>query len=286
MNKEKHCYICGSTAVSIYRIINNFPVYRCKKCGLKWVNDVSAEKIISFYNEKYFNSNSKMGYKNYLANEENHRRNARSILRIVDEIRTLTELRILDVGCAFGFLLDEARRFKHCNVYGVEFSRYAYEYAKNKLGLNILNCELNSSNFDTEFFDVVFLIGTIEHLIYPKEAIAIINRILKPGGLIVITTLDTTSLFPLYSIKPPEHLFYFNHNNLLLFLNNLGFEVLLKKTYFAYYCLHDLFHGVGKFLSLSILGFISGVIRKKFPNFYVKIPTNEMILIGKKVDIL
>jgi len=285
MNKEENCYICGSVVVNIYRVENDFLVYRCKKCGLKWIGIITADQIASFYGEKYFsNSDSKMGYKDYLADEENHRRNARNILYTIEGIRKLTGLKILDVGCAFGFLLDEARRLKG-DVYGVEISGYACEYAKNKLGLDVINGEIDSSHFPPEFFDVVFLIGTIEHLISPKNTIAIINKVLKSDGLFVITTIDTSGLFPLYSIKPPEHLFYFNHNNISLLLTKLGFKIIKIKSYFVNYYLHDLFHRLSEFLSFSFLEFVSGVILKKIPNFRVKIPTNEMIVIAKKVGL-
>lgn len=285
-NYKKICYICESTKTSIYKRINGFTVYRCKKCDLKWVDGIGTDDIVSFYDEGYFNNDSKTGYKNYLADEGNHRRLARNILYIVDRIRDLNKARILDVGCALGFLLDEARRSKYCDVCGVELSRYAYEYAKNELGLNVINSELKSSHLDSDSFDAVFMIGTLEHLISPKDTIAIINRILKRDGLLVLTTLDTAGLFPLYSIKPPEHLFYFNHNNLLFLLNNLGFEISLRRTHFAYYYLHDLFHRLSEFLSLSFLSSISRMIRERIPNVYIKIPTNEVILVAKKVAIL
>lgn len=277
------CYICRSDKVELYKQANGFAVSKCNGCGLLWVDNADPKGIAAFYNQQYFNKKSKMGYKNYLADEKNHRKNARNILRTVNNTKDLTELRILDIGCAFGFLLDESRKLKHCDVYGVELSSYAYGYGKNKLGLNISNCEFSSANFASEFFDVVFLIGTIEHLVYPKESLNNIYRILRPDGLLVITTIDTKGMIPLYSIKPPEHIFYFNHNNLSLLLKEMNFETLVNKLYFVNYRLGDLIYRLGEFLSLSFFDHLSKFVGKAFGETSVKIPTNEIIIIAKKL---
>lgn len=198
MDAEGFCYICGSKKIVPHKEVNGFIVYRCKDCKLLWTVDIDKQKITSFYNQSYFNNKSKMGYKNYLADEKNFRKNARGLINTVNKIKDLSKLRILDVGCAYGFLLDEARNIKQCDTYGIEISHDAYTYAKNTLSLNVTDSELDSHNYEPNYFDLIFLIGTIEHLISPKETLAVIHNILKPGGLLVITTIDTTGLFPLY----------------------------------------------------------------------------------------
>ena len=281
MDRVETCYICKSSAIKLYREVDGFQVYKCRKCGLKWVNN-NLKQVDSFYNKEYFKSNSKIGYRDYLCDEENHRRNARDILNIVNGIKDLNKLKILDVGCAFGFFLDEAKKIKHCDVYGVELSSYAYEYVKNNLELHVLNSEISDSLFVPNFFDAVFMLGTIEHLRSPGETFSIINKVLKSNGILVITTIDTAGLLPLYSIKPPEHLFYFNHHNLSSLLNSFGFRLLLRKTNLSHYYLHDLLYRLGKFFSLSFIALAAEIIKKNKPAISIRIPTNEMILIAGK----
>lgn len=287
-HKRAICSVCGLETGCFYKQVNGFNLFKCKKCKLLWVEGITHQEIVSFYDSSdYFNNDSKIGYNNYLADEKNHRKNAREIINTVSKIRDMKGLRILDIGCAFGFLLDEAKKATQGNVedYGIEISSYAYEYAKNHLGLNVYNCELDRCNFEPLFFDVIFLIGTIEHLISPMATLGNISKLLKYGGLLVITTLDTGGIMPLYSLKPPEHLFYFNHDNLSALVKNYGCEILQSKTYFGHYQLNDLFYRLGEFLSFSLFGFISNVLRKYFPRLSLKIPTNEMILIAKKVRV-
>lgn len=286
IDKGTRCYVCDSRAIYVCDFASKFTVYECKGCGLKWVGGITKDTAVSFYDNEYFNSDSKMGYQDYLGNERNHRRNARSILSIVDKKRDLEGLRVLDVGCAFGFLLDEAKKFRCCDVYGLELNHDACEYAKGVLSLKVFNGEVESSCFPKDFFDVVFVIGTIEHLISPKDTLRAINMILKPEGLLVITTLNTRGLFPFYSIKPPEHLFYFNHDNIDLLLNRLNFRLVKKKTHFSYYCLPDLFHRLSEFLTSSFLRRFFNFVRSKSPNIDIKIPTNEMLLIAQKSGVV
>jgi 2-polyprenyl-3-methyl-5-hydroxy-6-metoxy-1,4-benzoquinol methylase len=186
------------------------------------------------------------------------------------------------VGCAYGFLLDEARKFKKCDTYGIELSEYSYRYAKERLGLDVVNSEINQTIFKNNLFDVVFLIGTIEHLSSPRTMIAQINRILKNEGLIVLTTIDTSGVLPFYSFKPPEHLFYFNRKNIHLFMNEMGFKKIICKAYFNNYFLYDIFHRLKEFSSLGLFEIISKKIKNILPFFSIIIPTNEMILIFKK----
>lgn len=285
MPETKCCYICESLKTNTFlKELNgvSWPIIKCKECRLIWVEDNNND-ILSLYDRSYFYSKApKIGYANYLADEKNHRLNARDILKEVDKRIDLTKKRILDIGSAFGFLLDEARMTKLCDTYGVETSNYACEYAKEKLGLNVIQGELEQSRFDIDFFDVVFMIGTIEHLVSPKSALEHIRRILKPDGLIVITTVDTNGLIPLYSIKPPEHLFYFNHENITLLLEKKGYKIFVCEPYFVKYNLNDLLKRISEFTSLSVFASLSRIAKKSLPSFSLKIPTNEMLIIAKK----
>lgn len=282
ISEEIKCYVCNSDKIKFHSDSSGFVIAKCRDCGLLWTINVNENDISSFYNKDYFNNKSKMGYRDYLADEENHRKNARRILRITGGVKELTNLKILDVGCAFGFLLDEARRFNVRDACGVEISPHAREYASGELNLTNVNDDPELCNLGSDFFDVVFLIGTIEHLVSPKKTLCNIGRVLKQGGLLVITTIDTKGLIPLYSIKPPEHIFYFNHNNIVLFLNASGFKSIKSQTHFVTYYLHDLFYRVGEYSSLPFLCKASTII-KKILNISVNIPTNEMLVIAEKL---
>jgi SAM-dependent methyltransferase len=276
------CYVCGSGNIGLRAHVHGFPVFRCRSCGLLWVARFDEERIKAYYDEHYFNNDSKMGYRDYLKDEENQRSNARRVLGITRRFADLAGAKILDIGSAFGFFLDEARRSFGCDVYGVEVSPYARAYAAGSLGLTHISEDGLMRDWGPGFFDAVFLIGTIEHLTSPKETLLHVSRVLKQGGALVITTINTKGLIPLYSIKPPEHLFYFDHRNLVDLLSQAGFRCVFKRTHLMRFDLHDLLHRLGKFFSLSFLGRLADVVQGS-AKVSVTIPTNEMILVARKI---
>jgi len=297
-----NCYICNSLKTELHKEINGFSIYECKDCGLIWVpNNLNNFDAKNFYDESYFNDEKDgFGYLDYLETEVVHRKIMKDIIKTASKYKNFdgsSTCHILDIGCAFGFLLDEIRKKAKNpdnNEYtGVEISSYAYDYAKNILNLDVYNKEFNSALFSDKLFDIVFLVETIEHLCEPKEILKDINKILKPGGILVITTMDIKGLLPFYNLKPPEHLFYFSRKNLEMMLNETGYKKLTAKMMIMQYLLSDFFYRLQlltiqvkslKFIS-NFLGFISRLFFKYFPTLSVKIPTNGMIMIAKKLGL-
>lgn len=93
--------------------------------------------------------------------------------------------RILDVGCAKGFLV-KAFNEKGIETYGVDVNEYAVSNApveiKSKLYKANLDCD--RLPFEDGYFDFITFIGTIQYLTNHKHAINEINRVLLNGGYI------------------------------------------------------------------------------------------------------
>jgi 2-polyprenyl-3-methyl-5-hydroxy-6-metoxy-1,4-benzoquinol methylase len=142
--------------------------------------------------------------------------------------------RLLDVGCAAGYFLNAARlRYE---VQGVELSRAAVAYARERLALNVFHGTLEAAALSDDSFDVVTLIDVIEHLDNPRQTLRDIWRILKPGGLLYIVTPDVSSnVARLLGSKwwglRPAHVYYFSPKTLTALLNKTGFEPCLTQSY-------------------------------------------------------
>ena len=114
---------------------------------------------------------------------------------------------ILEVGCHTGYfcrryLIGRARK-----VRGVDIDPAAIEHAKAADGDEYYTCcNSNALPFADDEFDKVLCADTLEHVDDEEGTIREIARVLKPGGLLVITTphrfLDF--LDPAY----PEHRHY------------------------------------------------------------------------------
>ena len=236
MSQEMKCNICGCNSHEIlyksksaapkedkYLITESRPnipqeIIKCADCGLIYARPfLSQEKLKSFY--------INMSDEEYKNEESGRRISAKKILNKLEKISK--KGRILDVGCATGFLLDEARR-KSWETHGVELSKWCVEQAKNNLSLNVFCGPLDDARFEDDFFDAVVLNDVVEHLSDPKGTLVEIRRILKKGGVICINTPDIDSfLSKLLKAKwwgiNQAHLFYFTKGTLSRMLKVTGF---------------------------------------------------------------
>lgn len=95
--------------------------------------------------------------------------------------------KILDVGSALGTFLKIAAG-RGWKPQGVEISRFAAEFAREKLGLTVFNGDLQDFAGEDGEFDVVTFWDSIEHVTRPRENLQTAARLLRPGGLMLLST--------------------------------------------------------------------------------------------------
>ena len=131
----------------------------------------------------------------YLSEEDGRRRMARRLLDLL--ARHVPRGRLLEVGCGYGLLLDEARR-RGYEVEGVELSAAAVRYARERFGLPVEEIALEDAALAAQAsdkrYDSVLAVDILEHLDDPVLAIERLCALLAPGGALLITTPDPTSL--------------------------------------------------------------------------------------------
>ena len=208
-------------------------IVSCLNCGFKYVNPRDeAGRIFSRY--------AQLEDGLYLSEEKGRRITARLILKQISRYKR--KGRFLDIGCATGFLLDEARK-QDWDVEGVELSKWAVNYAKEKLGLKVFRGYLNEANFPAKYFDAIVLTDVVEHVIDPRGLMEEIRRILKPDGVLYISTPDIDSLLSRllkarwWGIQH-AHLYYFSRNSLTRLLDAGGFRVRKCSSYVRVFSLY------------------------------------------------
>src|SRR5690606_20946181 len=103
------------------------------------------------------------------------------------------------------------------------------DFCKNK-GLNVFEGSVEEIGLEKESYDIITSFEVIEHLTYPKEHLEELFRLLRPGGILYITTPNFNALTR-YILKAewsiityPEHLTYFSANTLNYALESVGFK--------------------------------------------------------------
>jgi len=102
---------------------------------------------------------------------------------------------ILDAGCGTGRLLSRlGKKYKGAELYGVDISPAmvkATKLAVSKMNKrNILEADIKKLPFHSDYFAVVTATHVLYHVPDISGAIKELKRVLKPGGIIFITTTD------------------------------------------------------------------------------------------------
>ncbi len=135
----------------------------------------------------------------------------------------------LDVGCGMGYFAL-VMKYLGMNVYGVEPTKFDEKLSK-QYNLNITRSTLQQANYVNDFFDTITLNHVLEHVNDPSEMMTELNRILKPGGHLVIATPISDSLaFRMFGkywsqTDTPRHLFIFSTKVLKKYSEENGFKV-------------------------------------------------------------
>jgi SAM-dependent methyltransferase len=142
--------------------------------------------------------------------------------------------RLIDVGCGSGLFLQVAAE-RGWEVHGTEYGERPIAACKAK-GIHIIEGALDPSNYPPGYFDVVCSFEVIEHLVDPGIELDRFNAILRPGGLLYVTTPNFNCLARRFSPKDwnvvsyPEHLMYFTPSTLVRMAGQHGFKPLWVTT--------------------------------------------------------
>jgi ubiquinone/menaquinone biosynthesis C-methylase UbiE len=99
---------------------------------------------------------------------------------------------VLDAGCGAGYVsVGLAPRL---NLIGVDIEKEAIQFCqKNRKG-KFLQANLSKLPFQDNTFELIIFTNTIEHLEYPEEVLKELRRVLKPGGKLLVSTENCSSL--------------------------------------------------------------------------------------------
>lgn len=94
--------------------------------------------------------------------------------------------RALDVGTGFGDFMRHLQEVGRWQVEGTEVSVNAAQYASDEHGLSVHRGQVEQVAFPANSFDLITLWHVLEHLPYPGTTLDHLQRLLRPGGLLVV----------------------------------------------------------------------------------------------------
>lgn len=243
------CNLCRHTVDperDLKWVKDGLAVLRCPTCSLVFrAQPPAVEDLPEIYALDYFRDDvegaSARGYADYVRDEQLHRLNARRRLRTLEKYQP-GRGRLLDVGCAAGFLVDEARR-AGWEAKGVDVSEEMVALAVDNLHASVMEGTLDDVSIGDGELEAVTMWDYIEHAIDPAGDIERCARLLRPGGVLALSTGDVDSLVARacgrrwHLLTPRHHNFFFSKKTLRMLLERAGFEVLMVSYEAARYSL-------------------------------------------------
>jgi SAM-dependent methyltransferase len=221
------CPVCGTSESRLEFEKYSVKYVCCLTCDTRYTLTVSANLDDVYKNPGYLSYSKDDSDDHYNYRRERFGRERVGILeRYCGDI---TEKRLLDVGY---FLSVAMERCRHC--YGTEFSDKLRQFTQRKTGLAVFSQSLD--DLPERGFDIITLFDVIEHIPDPITFMRSVDRLLNPGGAVLIFTpnFDSFSIRVMreYSsiIDPTEHVVLYTLPSLHFLAGKLGYTVVYEET--------------------------------------------------------
>ena len=181
--EEVQCLICSASAAKRVCRKFNLDVVRCTECGFVYANPrLVKDDLWTRYSATYF-------WDEYLPSYGVHR--GEFDLKDFD-IRYHAMLEMIlaragrpgdlfEIGAGAGFFLKAAER-AGWRVAGAEILEAAIEFARSRLGVEMVHEAAEQLSVPDRSADVVAMFEVIEHLVDPRGVLRTVRNVLRPGG--------------------------------------------------------------------------------------------------------
>jgi len=215
------CPVCGADAVAGYP--KGAWWYRaCPRCDTLVSDPLpGVDQIEAHYREKFERGNYELV-----------RRYARQYQRVHEQLAGWVDVgpgeRVLDVGCFTGDLL-QILALRGADVHGLELQPQAIAIATERIGHRVYQADVHGDAFPPGPYDVITMMGLIEHVLDPRSFVRRAHQLLSPGGRLYLQTPNASSWLARLMVgrwpplAPVEHICLFSAASMRMLLEQEGF---------------------------------------------------------------
>lgn len=228
------CPVCSATAGFVGPVHGSysdrdFKLMRCPRCRLGFIANPWSD-FDQIYDERYYAGKGADPLVDYHFELEEPDRTIRryeweGLTRVVSDLRGgLEGVRWLDFGCGNGGLVRYAAAHTRADVVGFDEGAIVDEARQHEIPI-LTNAELDEQ---TGTFDVITAIEVVEHTVDPVAEFRRMRQLLKPGGLLFLTTGNAAPFAKRLAswryVIPEIHVSYFEPATLEFAMREAGFR--------------------------------------------------------------
>jgi SAM-dependent methyltransferase len=198
-SQPRPCPVCGAQSPRILHrqdfqeglLGNGYDVAICGRCGAGYADRIADQSTL----DAYYTHQSKYAYGGSGGSESPH--DFRRFEGIVDQVAphlASPDASILDIGCATGGLLSAFKKRGFANGTGSDPSPECARLARELHGVDVRTATLAQIEDWTQTYDLVLMVGVLEHLRDAGEAVHSASSRLNPGGLLYVAVPDVEGL--------------------------------------------------------------------------------------------
>jgi SAM-dependent methyltransferase len=187
---------------------DGYDVVVCRHCGAGFAEGIPSQEEL----DRYYAGQSKYTYAHAEGAESPY--DFKRFETIADQLIPFLpsrKARILDVGCATGGLLSVFKQRGFRSVLGVDPSLACAQVAQRLHGVEVRSATLVQLAGWQECFDLILLVGVLEHLRDVQPAVRTVAGRLKAGGLLYCAQPDVTAFAD--CVNAPYQQFSVEHVN-------------------------------------------------------------------------
>jgi cyclopropane fatty-acyl-phospholipid synthase-like methyltransferase len=224
------CQSCGGISPNWSPIYYDLKIYRCGFCSsLSYFTHESLDSI-KLYNPGYFEGGE---YRDYQGHRRAHEAGFKKKWHLIKSLLN-DDPRVFEIGCAYGFFINYVMHNGASKAFGVDVNPSIISKAVSSFGTMFGNAS-ETPRFP---FNCLVAWDVWEHLEAPFSFFSEALKKLEPGGLLALTTVDSSSFVARLrgsrwrQIHPPTHIHYPTYSAMNLCMRALGLEV-VHHSHFA-----------------------------------------------------
>jgi len=237
-----HCPVCNNSEIHPLLTVKDysvsgedFVVWQCSQCTLRFTQDVPDEASIAPYYKSpdyISHTNTSKGAINK-AYQQVRAFTLKQKAKTIQQYTGLQQGKLLDIGAGAGAFLLQMKK-EGWEVTGVEPDEDARKVASRDFKLHLQEPSF-LENLPQHSFDAITLWHVLEHVHQLHQQVALLKKLLKPHGKIFIAVPNYQAVdADIYGLQwaaydVPRHLYHFSPKSMETLMQQHGLKVIIKK---------------------------------------------------------